>query len=116
MIMGVQGSRKFNDYDVFMRGMRTALSSMEDDAELYIYSAGPAKLNAMAIGFANITERTLKSQGIKIQVRRVPPTWFEEYMKDVDLFAYFCTPGEPNSNLIEVAESVDKIPYIYRYA
>ena len=116
MIMGVQGSRKFDDYDVFMRAMRTALSSMEDDAELYIYSAGPAKLNAMAIGFANITERTLRSQGIKIQVRRVPPTWFEEYMKDIDLFAYFCTPGEPNSNLVDVAESVDKVPYIYRYA
>ena len=116
MIMGVQGSRNFCDYDVFMRAMRTALSSMENDSELYIYSAGPANLNNMAVGFANITERTLKSQGIKIQVRRVPPSWFEEYMKDIDLFAYFCTPGEQNSKLVDVAEAADKIPYIYRYA
>jgi len=117
MIMGVQGSRNFEDYSVFLRAMRTALSGMEkEDTEIFIYSAGPAKVNSMAMEFSNVSERSLKARGIKIQTRKVPVTWFEEYMADIDFFAYFCKPGEPSSGLVDVAESVNKTPYVYRYA
>lgn len=116
MIMGVQASHKFEDYNIFLRAMHTALFEIKDDAELYIYSAGPGKLNNMAIEFANITERSLKAKGIKIQVRRVPPSWFREYMSDIDFFAYFCKPGEGVSDLVDLAESNGKVPYIYRYS
>ena len=117
MILGIQGSRSFDDYAVFLRAMRTVLSSMDkDDRWLYIYSAGPAELNSMAIGFANITERSLKAQGIKLQVRKVPVKWFEEYMSDIDMFAYFCKPKEPVSHLVKLADDRDLNPYIYRFA
>lgn len=115
MIMGVQASRSFDDYAIFMHAMRTALYDLKDDKELYIYSAGPAALNNMAIEFTNVTERTLKAHGVKIQVRKVPPSWFDSYMKDIDLFAYFCKPGEKVSGLVDVAESVGKVPLIYRF-
>ena len=115
--MGIQASRAFEDYAVFMRSMHTALASMEkDDDCLYIYSAGPSALNSMAIGFANITERTLKQMGVKIQIRKVPASWFREYMKDVDLFAYFCKKGEAGSDLVDLANEHGKHPYLYSFA
>jgi len=117
MIVGVQGSRNFDDYAVFLWAIGAALSEMEqEDREIFIYSAGPAKMNSMALEFSNVSERGLKARGIKIQTRKVPINWFEEYMSDIDFFAYFCKPGEPDSGLVRVAESVGKIPYIYRYA
>jgi hypothetical protein len=117
MIVGVQGSRNFDDYSVFLRAMGTALSEMEqEDREIFIYSAGPAKVNSMAMEFSNVSERSLKARGIKIQTRKVPVSWFQDYMSNIDFFAYFCKAGEPASGLVEVAESVDKIPYVYRYA
>ena len=115
--MGIQGSQKFDDYAVFLRAMGTAMSEMQpEDSEIFIYSAGPAKMNSMAMEFSNVSERSLKARGIKIQTRKVPVSWFEEYMSDIDFFAYFCKRGEPNSKLVDIAESVNKIPYVYRYA
>jgi hypothetical protein len=117
MIVGVQGSRSFDDYAVFLRAMGTALSEMgQDDREIFIYSAGPARVNSMAMEFSNVSERSLKARGIKIQTRKVPVGWFQDYMSDIDFFAYFCKAGESDSALVGVAESVNKIPYVYRYA
>ena len=107
MIMAVQGSRNFEDYAVFLRAMRTALSGMgKEDKEIYIYSAGPARVNSMAMEFANVSERSLKARGIKIQMRKVPPSWVKEYMKDIDYFAYFGKPNEPVSDLVNVADGL----------
>jgi hypothetical protein len=116
MIMAVQGSRNFEDYAVFLRAMRTALSTMKnEDKEIYIYSAGPAKINAMALEFSNVSERSLKARGIKIQMRKVPPSWVQEYMSELDYFAFFAQPGEPVSKLVDAADSsgVDAGVYIY---
>lgn len=116
MIMAVQGSRNFDDYSVFLRAMRTALSSMEtEDRQIYIYSAGPARINAMAMEFSNVSERSLKARGIKIQMRKVPPSWIENYMEDLDYFAFFAQPGEPVSKLVDIADNsgVDAGVYIY---
>ena len=117
MILGIQASRSFDDYAVFLRAMRTVLSTMEDgDQWLYVYSAGPAELNSMAIGFANITEKSLKAQGIKMQVRKVPAKWFKEYMHEIDMFAYFCKPKEPASDLVDLADDRGTSAYVYRFA
>ena len=73
MIVGVQGTRNFDEYNIFLRAMGTALSSMEDgDQEFIIYSVGPMKINSMAMEFSNISERSLKARGIKIRMQRVP--------------------------------------------
>ena len=117
MILGIQASRSFDDYAVFLRAMGTVLSSLgEDDKQIYIYSAGPANLNSMAIEFANVTERSLKSRGIKVQIRKVPAKWFESYMSDLDSFAYFCKKKEPVSYLVDLADAKELNPYVYRFA
>ena len=50
MIVVVQGTNDFNDYNVFIRAMGVALSGMsKDDTEFHIYSVGPAKINSMVL-------------------------------------------------------------------
>ena len=45
MIVAVQGTNDFDDYNIFIRAMGVALSTMqEDDKEFVIYSAGPARI------------------------------------------------------------------------
>jgi hypothetical protein len=117
MIMAVQGSRNFEDYAVFLRAMYTALYQIDpEDKEIYIYSAGPAKVNSMAMEFTNVSERSLKARGIKIQMRKVPPSWVEEYIHDIDFFAYFAKPKEPVSRLVKVADDAGVESEIYIFA
>jgi hypothetical protein len=116
MIVGVQGSRNFDDYAIFLRAMGTALSMLEeDDKEFLIYSVGPAKVNSMAIEFANITERSLKSQGIKVRVQKVPFSWAKENMFLLGYFAYFGKPGDRPSELIDIADRKSVEAGVYRY-
>ena len=69
MKVGIQGTKAFDDYNVFLRAMRVALSEIkEGDEEFFIYTSGPTRVNAFAMEFINITERSLKSQGIRTRV------------------------------------------------
>lgn len=116
MIIGIQGTRSFNDYSIFLRAMGTALASMSDeDNELYIYSAGPSIVNSFAMEFTNITERSLKSRGKKIKLIKVPPSWLAENMHTIDYLAMFSKPKEPLSKLVEKAESHNVDVGVYRY-
>lgn len=116
MIVAIQGTRSFSDYNVFLRAMGTALSSMStDDNEFIIYSAGPANINSMGLEFANVSERSLKARGIKIRVNKVPPSFIKTNLSDVDYLAFFSKPKEPVSDLVSVAESKDAEVGIYRY-
>ena len=73
MIVAVQGTKDFNDYQVFLRAMGVAMSAMqEEDRELLIYSAGPAKVNSMVSEFSNLSERGIKARGKKIKFFKVP--------------------------------------------
>jgi hypothetical protein len=57
MSVAAQGTKSFDEYSVFLRAMGTALSQMgEDDKEFYVYSAGPSKINSMALEFCNVSE------------------------------------------------------------
>lgn len=116
MIIGVQASRNFDDYSVFLRAMGTALSMMnEGDPYFTIYSAGPAKLNSMALEFANVSERSLKARGIRVRVTKVPPYFIKNNIEDFAYFAYFSKPKEPTSELVKYAESKDAEVGVYRY-
>jgi hypothetical protein len=116
MIIGIQGSRSFDDYTIFLRAMGTALSSMEKgDEEFLIYSAGPSKVNSMAMEFSNISERTLKSQGIRIRVIKVAPSFIKQNIHDLSYFAYFCRPKETVSDLVTLADNKSIDVGVYRY-
>ena len=117
MIIGIQSSRNFSDYNVFLRAMGTALSSISDgDTQFTIMSAGPAKINSMGMEFCNISERSLKAQGIKVKFVKVPVAWFKTNMQNIDYFMYFSLPKEPVTPLVKDAEDLDIEVGIYRYA
>ena len=89
MIVGVQGTSSFEDYNVFLRSMGVALSGMQEaDQYFYIYSAGPAKVNSMIMEFVNLSERGMKSRGKKIKFYKVAPTWISENIKDINYFVF----------------------------
>jgi len=116
MIVGIQGSKTFNDYNVFLRAMGVALSSLpENDTEILIASAGPLNINNMAMEFVNISERSLKARGIRIKLIKVPPTWIKSNIHDIKYFAYFSKPKEPVSELVDLAEAKDISVGVYRY-
>ena len=69
MIVGVQGTSSFNDYQIFLRAMGVALSGIKsDDNYIYIYTAGPKNINDMVMEFTNLSDRGLKGRGIKIKM------------------------------------------------
>jgi hypothetical protein len=116
MILAVQGTKAFDEYAIFLRAMGTAMSSMEPgDTEIYIYSAGPYRINEMSLEFANVSERSLKARGIKIRVFKVPPRWVKENILDIDYLAFFSKPKEPVSDLVELADAKEIEVGVYRY-
>ena len=116
MIVGIQGTRSFDDYSVFLRGMGAALAYMgQEDKEFLIYSAGPSNINSMGMEFSNISERSLKARGIKIKFIKVPPSWIKENIHSLNYFAFFSKPKEPASSLVDLADAKDIEVAIYRY-
>jgi hypothetical protein len=116
MIIAIQGTKNFSDYNVFLRAMGTALSTMEsNDKNIIIYSAGPAIINSMGLEFSNISERGLKARGIRIKFNKVPPSWIKNNLNDIDYVAYFSKPKEPVSAIVEAAEAKDIEVGIYRF-
>ncbi len=116
MIIAIQGTKNFDDYSVFLRAMGTAMSSMEPDEQtILVYSAGPYQVNAMAMEFVNVSERSLKARGIKIRLVKIPPTWIEQNITTIDYFAFFSKPKEPVSKLVDLADAKDVNVGVYRY-
>ncbi len=114
MNVGVQGTKKFSDYSVFMRAMGVALSSCKD-GEFNIYSAGPVNINSFMSEFFNISETYLKNRGIKVSTFRVPPSFIEENISKFDYFAFLSTPKEYPSKLLETAEAAGVDCGAFRY-
>ncbi len=116
MIVGVQGTSSFSDYNVFLRAMAVAMSNMPaDDSQISIYTAGPMKINSMASEFVNLSERGLKLRGRKIKLYKVPPSWIEENIQSFNYFAFLSQPKERVSSLVEVAENNNIEVGIFRY-
>ena len=112
----MQGSRNFNDYNVFLRAMGTALYDLDGDTEFTILSAGPHRVNEMAMEFINVSERSLKARGIKAKLVKMPPIALKERIHDLDYFIYFSLPKESSSDLVREAEDKDIEVAVYRYA
>lgn len=116
MIVAVQGTRDFDDYQVFLRAMAVALSTMpQQDHEFLIYSAGPSRVNAMVSEFANVSERGMKSRGKRIKFFKVPASYLEENIDRINYFAFLSKPKEPVSKLVAQAELKNIEVGIYRY-
>jgi hypothetical protein len=105
MIVGVQGTSSFEDYNVFLRSMGVALSGMQEtDEYFYIYSAGPAKVNSMVMEFVNLSERGMKSRGKKIKFYKVAPNWISENIKDINYLVFLSKEKESVSKLVGEAK------------
>jgi hypothetical protein len=116
MIVAVQGTNDFDDYNIFIRAMGVALSCMpEEDKEFVIYSAGPVKINAFVSEFSNLSERGMKARGRKIKFYKVANVWSEENINQVNYFAFLSRPKQPNSKLVDVAEKNNIEVGIFRY-
>lgn len=116
MIVVVQGTNEFSDYNVFIRAMGVALSGMkENDTEFEIYSVGPARINAMVSEFSNLSERGMKARGRKIKYYKVPSYWVEENMMNVNYFAYLCNSKQTASKLVAKAELENIEVGIFKY-
>lgn len=108
MKIAVQGSKSFDDYNVFLRAMGTALSRMGEDKSFEIYAAGPVNLNNMAIGYANISEDGFRGRGMTVSCHKRPLSWFEKNLEEMEHFAFFKKPGEENSQLFAQADKLLK--------
>ena len=116
MIVGIQGTNSFDDYQVFLRAMAVTMSSLkEEDSEFYIYSAGPGNINSMAMEFANLSERGLKSRGKKIKYKAVPPSWITENILHINYFAFLSKEKDQVSKLVEDAKNNNVEYGIFRY-
>lgn len=112
MIIGVQGSLTFDNYQVFLRAMTVALSIRdEQDKEIYVYSAGPARVNNFVAEFSNIIERSLKSRGIKIRFFKVPPSWMQENIEKLNYFAFLSKPTERESKVALAINESKSVEY-----
>lgn len=117
MKIAVNGTRCFSNYDAFLRAMRVVLSEMNknQDTDLVIYSAGPANVNAFAREFFNITERSMKSMGIRVRINNRPFSEVQKSIGDMDYLAFFCCENESKGLLVDDAEALDVEAGIYRF-
>jgi hypothetical protein len=105
MIVGVQGTSSFDNYQVFLRSMAVALSELpESDKDFHIYSAGPNNINMMAMEFSNLSEKGMKSRGKTIKFFKVAPSWLEENISEIDHFAFLSNPKEPVSKIVHMSK------------
>ena len=115
MIVVVQGTKNFDDYSVFLSGIRSALLNRdENDKEFTVFTAGPLNVNNMAMEFVNVTERSLKAKGIKTKLVKIPPKWISENHGDIDFFGYFCKSKEPLTELVTDMNNKDVNVQVYR--
>ena len=116
MIVAVQGTSSFSDYNVFLRAMGVAMSALKDeDQYFYVYSAGPGALNSMVSEFVNLSERGMKSRGKKIKFYKVAPSWIEDNLVDINYFAFFSLPNEKKYKLVEKALNQNIETAIFSY-
>jgi hypothetical protein len=116
MIVVVQGAKGFDDYSIFLSGMRSALINLpDDDKQFTVFSAGPVNINNMAMEFINVTERGLKARGIKSKLVKIPPSWIEQNHHDIDLLAYYTLPKEPIPDMINKVGNKGVNVQVYRF-
>lgn len=102
----IQGTKAFSQYEIFINALGRSIRSMDkDDPELILFSLGPTNINSMAYEFTNISENTLRSNGIRAKVIKITRSWVRSNLDELDEFIYFCNPKEA---LSDVATLIDK--------
>jgi len=104
MIIVVEGTKSFNNYDTFVRAMGVALSSIKNDNSVEIWSIGPHNVNNYTAAFCNITENYLRQKGIKISFQRMHHSVAENNMHKVNYYVFFGDKKEPVSKMCANAE------------
>jgi hypothetical protein len=66
MIIAVEGTKSFADYEIFMRAMSVALSNIKDN-EIQVWSLGPHAINNYTAAFCNSSENFLKQKGFLLR-------------------------------------------------
>jgi len=116
MIVGVQGTPSFNNYNIFLRAMAVALSELkESEKEFYLYTAGPGNISAMASEFVNLSERGMKSRGKSIKLFRVTPEWIEENINSFNHFAFVSNPKEQVPRIVSLLKSKNINTNVYNF-
>lgn len=116
MKVAVQGSKAFDDYQVFLRAMAVALSSLKsEENDIEFYSVGPNRINNFLAGFVNLAEDGMKNRGMKIKYYKVSHAWLEERLDQIDYFVYLSKPKERYSTLVHQAEKKDIEVGVFRY-
>jgi hypothetical protein len=104
MIIAVEGTKSFDDYETFMRAMGVALSQPNNEDIIEVWSAGPYKINNFTASFCNSSENYLKQKGFKVLFKKLPSNYIAENMSYVSYFAFFATRNEQKSKLTASAE------------
>lgn len=97
MIIVVEGTKTFSDYEIFMRAMTVALSTPNETSEIQVWSLGPHKINSFTAAFCNSAENYLKSKGFKVSFSKINTDWVRKNIEFVNYYAYFSLPKEPLS-------------------
>lgn len=115
MVIAVEGTKSFSDYDIFMRAMGIALTN-NTESEITIWSAGPHIINSFTAAFCNSSENFLKQKGFKIKFSKAPTFWVADNLSYVNYFAFFSAPKESLSRLTQQAELLESCEVgIFRY-
>jgi len=104
VIIAVEGTKRFADYETFMRAMGVALSQPNEEDIIEVWSAGPYKINNFTAAFCNSAENYLKQKGFKVVFRKVPPEYVRENIDYVTYLAFFSEKNERPSKLVATAE------------
>ena len=116
MIVGVQGTSSFNNYQIFLRSMAVALSELkEEDKIFHIYSAGPNNITMMAMEFSNLSEKGMKLRGKSIKFIKVTSEWMQENILEIDHFAFLSNPREPVSKIVHISKLNNVNTNVYNF-
>lgn len=116
MIILVEGTKSFNDYNIFMHGMGVALSNPTQDNDIQVWSLGPHKINSFTASFCNSSENFLKQKGFKISFSKVFYKWAEENIDYVSYYAFFGSPNESLSRFFNTVKRKEGIEVgIFKY-
>jgi len=114
MIIAVEGTKSFTDYETFMRAMGVALSQPNNESIIEVWSAGPHKINSFTAAFCNSAENYLKQKGYKVVFKKLPTGYISENISYVSYFAHFATKNDKPSRLTAEAELAGIEVGIYR--
>lgn len=99
-----------------MRAMSVALSNLNNDNDVQVWSVGPHVINSFTASFCNSSENFLRQKGIKISFSKVHYQWVVENMQYINYYAFFSLPKESSSRLVLKAQEFEGCEVgIFRY-